>query len=238
MTARTGLDVTGVHAGYGTSIVVRDVTLQVRPGETVALLGPNGAGKTTTMLAIAGVVRPSRGTVALDGIPQNRRSPEKIARSGICLVPQDRGLFRDLTVRENLRLALSTRGGVDDALDMVPELRPLASRRVALLSGGEQQMLAVGRALARRPSILLLDEMSMGLAPRLVERLLQTTVELARRQGLGVLLVEQHVHLALEFADRAAVLVHGRIVRTGSAASMRDNLHELQAEYLGERALT
>jgi branched-chain amino acid transport system ATP-binding protein len=234
--------------------VVRDINLEVRPGEVVALLGPNGAGKTTTLETIAGLNRPISGTIELSGEVIGGKPAHILARRGLALVPEGRALFPGLTVREHLRLAgrQSRRVGgspraagngpgnrqrsEEELLEMLPELRKCLGRKAGLLSGGEQQMLAVGRALVTRPRLLLVDEMSLGLAPVIVERLLPILRRAADELGSSVLFVEQHVALALEISDRAYVLTHGRIRLEGPAAELRERRELLAASYLGETA--
>ncbi len=233
------LTIEGLTAGYDEAAVIRDVDLHVAPGEVVALLGPNGAGKTTTLRAVSGLVKPMGGRVLLDGGDLGRISPSSRARRGIAHVPEGRGLFFGLTVAEHFRLA--PRGErVDAALayEYFPTLETIRDRRVGLLSGGEQQMLAVGRALARQPKLLLLDELSLGLAPLIVERLLPVVRQFAQERDCAVLLVEQHVHLALEVADRGYVLSHGEIVLHADAAQLRTDRQLLIASYLGEQGQT
>jgi branched-chain amino acid transport system ATP-binding protein len=231
------LAIEGLTAGYDEAAVIRDVSLDVAPGEVVALLGPNGAGKTTTLRAISGLVKPMGGRVLLDGGDLVRISPSARARRGLAHVPEGRGLFFGLTVAEHFKLM--PRGEtVDTALayEYFPKLEELQARRVGLLSGGEQQMLAVGRALARQPRVLLLDELSLGLAPVIVERLLPVVRQFAQERHCAVLLVEQHVHLALEVADRGYVLTHGEISLKADAAQLRADRHLLVASYLGEQS--
>ena len=217
----------------------------------VALLGPNGAGKTTTLETIAGLNHPISGTVELSGEKVGGTPAYQLAGRGLALVPEGRALFPGLTVREHLRLAggrgARRRGGrggrsrrastrEDELLEILPELRKCLGRKAGLLSGGEQQMLAVGRALVTRPRLLLVDEMSLGLAPVIVERLIPVLRRAADELGSSVLFVEQHVALALEVADRAYVLTHGRIGLEGPAAELRERRELLAASYLGETA--
>jgi ABC-type branched-subunit amino acid transport system ATPase component len=223
------LEARGLSAGYGGASVVRDLDLKVSAGEIVAILGPNGAGKTTTMLTLAGDLRPLAGEVRLNGevttAPLHRR-----ARAGLALVTEERSVTMGLTVKQNIRLA---RAKVEPVVALFPELEALLNRRAGLLSGGEQQMLTLGRALSS-PSVqvLLADELSLGLAPKAVGRLLRA-VRAAADQGIGVLLVEQHVHRVLEIADRVIVLSHGSVDYRGNAAEARGRLQEIQASYFG-----
>jgi branched-chain amino acid transport system ATP-binding protein len=209
----------------------------------VALLGPNGAGKTTTLETIAGLNRPIHGTVEVAGRSVGGTPAHALARAGLALVPEGRALFPGLTVREHLRLAggrVQGRHGrgsqLEELLEMLPELRKCLGRKAGLLSGGEQQMLAIGRALVTRPRLLLVDEMSLGLAPVIVERLLPVLRRAASELGASVLFVEQHAALALEISDRAYILTHGRISLQGPASELRDRQDLLAASYLGDSA--
>jgi ABC-type branched-subunit amino acid transport system ATPase component len=208
------LDIRALTAGYNGVPAVRDLQVAVGAGEVVALLGANGAGKTTTLRTVSGLIRPIAGTVRFAGRDLAGVSPGARARLGIAHVPEGRGLFFGLTVA------------------------PLRDQRAGLLSGGEQQMLAVGRALARRPSLLLLDELSLGLAPVIVEKLLPVIRGYATETDCAVLLVEQHVGLALEAADRGYVLSHGTVTAHQPAARLRADQSLILAGYLGEANAT
>jgi branched-chain amino acid transport system ATP-binding protein len=229
------LEVRGMSAGYLGIPAVRDVSLRVASGEVVALLGPNGAGKTTTLSAISGLLKPLGGEILLNGVSTVGRAPERLARDGISMIPEDRALFFDLTARENLRLA--TRGDCmtqDEILEILPELEKCLGRRAGVLSGGEQQMLTLARGLMSRPRLLLVDEMSLGLAPVIVERLMPVLRRTAEDFNTAVLFVEQHVPQALELADRAYVMVNGKIVIEGTAAELSERRDLLAASYLGD----
>jgi branched-chain amino acid transport system ATP-binding protein len=236
------LELRGVEAGYGGVPVLHGVDLRVEPGEVVALLGPNGAGKTTTLLTVSGLLPCTGGSIdVLGGGPPSTRRPAELARRGVAHVPEDRAVFAGLTVRENLVLGGHGRGRpaepLSTVLDFFPALEPLLDRRAGLLSGGEQQMLVLGRALAGAPRLVLVDEMSLGLAPIVVERLLPAVRRIADETGAAVVLVEQHVHLALEVADRAVVLNHGRVVLTGRADELAAQRELLASSYLGADSL-
>lgn len=235
------LEVVGLSAGYNGVAVLRDVDLHVDHGEVVALLGPNGAGKTTTLLTISGLLEPLAGSVEVLGEPVDSKSPHLNARRGLGHVPEDRSLFFQLSVEENLRLGLTgdrtaRATALEQALDLLPALKPLMSRRAGLLSGGEQQMLALARALVGQPRLLIVDEMSLGLAPIIVERLLPLVRNIADSSGTAVLIVEQHIQMALSVADRAYVMSHGEISMTGTAEEMLQSRELLEASYLGEKA--
>ena len=217
--------VRGLRAGYGSLAVVHGIDLDVRPGEVVALLGPNGAGKSTTLLTIAGFLPRIGGQVLWNGVDR-RLPPHKLARQGVALVGE-RAIFRQLTVAANLRLG---RGDPARAVALFPELEPLLRRSAGLLSGGEQQMLAMGRALAARPAVLLLDELSLGLAPVVVSRLL-STVRRAADDGAAVLIVEQQARRALAISERAYLMNQGRVTASGDAGSMLRELDSGQTSY-------
>jgi branched-chain amino acid transport system ATP-binding protein len=227
------LELDRLSVGYDRAPVVRDLTLTVGPGEVVALLGANGSGKTTTLRAISGLLKPVSGAVRLAGQDLAGVSPTARARLGVAHVPPDRGIFFGLTVADHFRLDGTE---MDAAVDHFPALRPLGGRKAGLLSGGEQQMLAIARALGRRPKLLMLDEMSLGLAPVVVDRLLPVVREFATSRGTGVLLVEQHVHLALKIADRGYILSHGELTASGRAEQLSKDRALLAASYLGGAA--
>jgi ABC-type branched-subunit amino acid transport system ATPase component len=218
----------GLDAGYHGHPVVRGVDLFVRAGEVVALLGANGAGKTTTLLALAGELKPIAGEVWFDGKPTT--SPlHRRARHGLGFITEERSVFPALSVRENLSVG---RCDQDHALRLFPELKALLGRRAGLLSGGEQQMLTLARALARQPKVLIADELSLGLAPLAVARLHEALRHAADDDGIAVLMVEQHVRQALRVSDRAYLLRRGEIVIEGSAAELAANDSVLRESYL------
>ena len=218
-----GLTLDRVDCAYGAVPVLKDVSLRLDPGEVLGLLGRNGAGKTTALRSIIGLLRPTSGSVALDGVELTRLPPHAIPRLGVAYVPQGRRLFPHLTVEENLAIGLLVRGGgaetLEPVLDLFPVLRERLRQRAGTLSGGQQQMLATARALCARPTYLLLDEPSEGLMPSLVDRLLDTLASLKAR-GVGILLVEQKVDAALRVADRVALLENGRVARESTPAAL------------------
>ena len=231
------LEIRGMSAGYNGSAVVRDIDITVGQGEIVALLGANGAGKTTTLSAVAGLIKPLGGDILLSGVSILGKPAHKLARQGISLVPEDRALFHELTTRENLRIAASrgtSKDSEEQILELLPELRKCLGRKAGLLSGGEQQMLAVGRALVSSPRLLIVDEMSLGLAPVVVERLLPVLQDVASKLGTAVLVVEQHVALAMDVASRAYVLAHGRLTLEGQTSELKSNQDLIVASYFGD----
>lgn len=227
------LELDGLTAGYDGLPVVRELDLRLEAGEVVALLGPNGAGKTTTLLTVSGLLPALGGTVRFRGRPVAGRRPHRLVRGGMSHVPDDRGLFPGLTVDEHFQLGRASAEARDQVAAWFPQLPGLMDRRVGLLSGGEQQMVALAQALLRRPAVLMIDEMSLGLAPIVVETLLPVVRRIATESGCGVLLVEQHAPMALEVADRAVVLNHGRVVAQGTAAELGRDRDQLLASYLG-----
>jgi branched-chain amino acid transport system ATP-binding protein len=227
-------------AGYGKVPVVRDLDLVVREGEVVCLLGANGAGKTTTLLTIAGAIPPLSGSIEVMGSPLGKAKANDVARRGLAIVPEGRGLFYKLTVAENLRLRRHRKSTVttESVLEYFPALSNLLNRRAGLLSGGEQQMLALAGALLADPKVIMLDEMSLGLAPIIVDQLLPMVRQIADERGMAVLLVEQHVLAALRVADRGYVLAHGRVMAEGVSAALRHDAELLEASYLGDKDAT
>jgi branched-chain amino acid transport system ATP-binding protein len=217
-----------VHASYGAVLVLQGVTLEVAEGEVVALLGANGAGKTTTLRTISGLLRPSSGLVEFEGRRIDRAAPERIVQMGISQVPEGRQTFTEMTVIENLRLGAYTRrdsGAVKQDLERVysyfPVLEERQKQQAGLLSGGEQQMLAIGRALMARPRLLLLDEPSLGLAPILVREIFEIIGKINREEGLAILVVEQDANLALGIAAHGYVLETGKISLHDTAANLK-----------------
>ncbi|EFC84214.1 ABC transporter ATP-binding protein [Parafrankia sp. EUN1f] len=221
------IEARGLSAGYGRVPVLHDIDIEVRPGEVVALLGPNGAGKTTLLRTLAGYSRPTSGEIRLFGEPCNRVPVYRRARRGVSFMGEERHVFPGLTVRQSLRLV---RGGAE-SIELFPTLADRSRHRAALLSGGEQQMLALALALARAPRLLLIDELSLGLAPLIRERLLDTVRETADR-GVAVVVVEQNARSVLSRADRAYVMRRGEIVDESPASRWLTDLDGLAALYL------
>jgi branched-chain amino acid transport system ATP-binding protein len=236
--ARPLLVVNEIEAYYGRVCALDSVSLEITEGSVVALLGANGAGKTTTLRVISGLLRPTRGTVEFDGRRIDGMSPDRLVRMGIVQVPEGRQIFADLTVHENLMLGgyarrdlVAARQKPPRVFDYFPRLRERLQQRGGTLSGGEQQMLAIGRALMARPRLLLLDEPSLGLAPMLVKEIFRVISEI-RAGGTTVLLVEQNAHMALDIADRAYVLETGRVILGDRSAALRER-EEVRSAYLG-----
>jgi branched-chain amino acid transport system ATP-binding protein len=232
------LEVDGLVTGYGELRVVQDVSFQLAHDEILAIVGANGVGKTTLMNALVGQLRIWAGSVLLDGRPVPRRRPHEVVRGGIALVPEGRHVFASLTVEENLRVGAHTRrarreidGDVDRWYETFPALRELRRRPAGALSGGEQQMLALARALMSRPRVLLLDEPSLGLAPKVIARVFEFVREV-REAGTAVVLVEQNARLALQTADRAIVMQRGRVALEGPAHELADDAR-VRDVYLG-----
>ena len=217
--------------------VLRSVSLTIPPGEVTALLGPNGAGKSTLVLAVGGVLRPTSGSVRLGDVDLTRRRPEQIRAAGVAIVPEGRQLLPNLTVEENLRVATyalsreDARSGVAHALELFPELEKRWRIATRSLSGGEQQMVVLAQALVSRPQYVLVDELSLGLAPVVVQRLVPV-LESVAASGVGVLLIEQFAHVALGLAQTAYVLERGRIHYHGTAQRLKDEPELLQSAYL------
>jgi branched-chain amino acid transport system ATP-binding protein len=227
------LELRNVHAAYERIDVLFGIDLEVPESSVVALLGPNGAGKSTALRVAAGLHPTTSGDVLIAGKRVNGVRPEDLARRGLCLIPEGRGIFPNLTVRENLRMMTYTGTSMaeveDRSFTRFPRLKERISQTAGTLSGGEQQMLAMARGLATDPAVLLLDELSMGLAPIIVEELYEIVAQVAQ-QGVSILVVEQFASTVLGVADYAAIIVHGRIARAGRPAELRD---ELSKAYLG-----
>lgn len=233
------LELRGVCTHYGPIQVLRDVDLEIRPGEIVCLLGGNASGKTTTLKTILGYVAPTHGDVLLDGHRVNGVSTQQLVAMGVSMVPENRRLFTRMTIWENLELGSylrTDRAAIADDLDRVytlfPRLRERLNQRAGTLSGGEQQMVAMARALMARPTLLLMDEPSMGLAPVLVERNFEL-IQRVNQQGTTIFVVEQNASMALSIADRGYVLQTGSVVLSGTATELMEN-RQMQAAYLGE----
>jgi branched-chain amino acid transport system ATP-binding protein len=227
------LSARGITAGYGRTTVLRDVSLSLDAGATVAVLGANGAGKTTLLRTLSGALRAALGTIELDGVDVTAAAPHRRARAGLCSIPDGRGVFRNLDVRDNLRLAVppwSPSGSWDAALAAFPDLGGRLDQRAGSLSGGQQQMLALARAFVADPKLVLVDEVSMGLAPRLVDELFEALASLAAA-GCALVIVEQFVQRALALAAHVLLLDHGEVVYSGSASDVDEQ--QLLGAYLG-----
>jgi branched-chain amino acid transport system ATP-binding protein len=231
------LEIAGLDVSYGGVAAVRDVSIAVGRGEIVGLIGPNGAGKSTTLHAVMGLVAAHRGEIRLAGVSVRGQAPEEVARSGISLVPEGRRIFAELTVEENLRLGLSgrrSRTGAGEDIEAVyaqfPVIEEFARRRAGTLSGGQQQQLAIARALVARPDVLLLDEPSLGLAPKIVDVVFAALAEI-RERGITVLLVEQRAQRTVAFADRTYLMANGEIRLTMTPADA-DDTDAMVAAYL------
>ncbi len=240
MNERPLLEIRNLVAGYGHIMALKSVALRVDPGEIVALIGNNGAGKTTTLRVISGLIRPRQGGVMFDGRRIERMPPHQIVRLGISHVPEGRRIFHRLSVLENLELGAFPRAARDGfhadlerVFTLFPRLKERSRQAGGTLSGGEQQMLAIGRALMARPRLLLLDEPSMGLAPVLVETIFETVRDI-NAQGTTILLVEQNAAIALETAARGYVIESGRVILAAPAAELRNN-EDVRRAYLGEQ---
>jgi branched-chain amino acid transport system ATP-binding protein len=233
----TLLEVEGIHSYYGSIEALRGVSLSVEAGEVVTMIGSNGAGKSTTLRSISGLVHPRSGSIRLDGVEIAAMPPSRIVALGISHAPEGRRCFPRMTARENLELGAYRRRDpditrdVERVFELFPRLREREEQKAGTMSGGEQQMLAIGRALMARPRLLLLDEPSMGIAPNLVERIYETIAEISRT-GTTILLVEQNANYALEVAKRAYVLETGRVVLAGESSALRRN-RDVQDAYLG-----
>jgi len=232
------LKLTSVDAHYGPIQALHSVSLNVQEGEIVTLIGANGAGKSTILRLISGLLRPTNGDVALEGRSITHEAPERIVKRGVCHVPEGRRVFCSLTVLENLRMGAylvpkkRVQEGLDEVFTLFPRLLERRNQPAGTLSGGEQQMLAIGRALISGPRLLLMDEPSLGLAPNLVQSIFSTMQDINRR-GVAILLVEQNAHMALRIAHRGYVLTAGRVTLQATAADLAQS-PEVKAAYLGE----
>jgi len=235
--ARSTLSLRELTVARGAREVLHAVSLEIVPGEVTALLGPNGAGKSTLVLTVGGLLRPSAGQVMLGGLDLTRRAPERVRAAGVAIVPEGRRLLPDLTVADNLRVATfaldraEASAGTERALELFPELKARWHALGRSLSGGEQQMVVLAQAVASRPAVLLVDELSLGLAPVVVKRLVPAIAAIASA-GVAVLLIEQFAHVALALANTAYVLEGGRVRYHGTAAELRANPDILHSAYL------
>jgi len=227
--------VSGLHAGYGQLEVLHDVSIEVARGEILAVVGSNGAGKTTLLRAISGLIKPTSGSITLEDRAIAGKPPEKMAGFGLTLVPENRLCFPSLSVRDNLMLGAWTkkgRGDVDAVLELFPRLKNRMSQAAGTLSGGEQQMVAIGRGLMADPTAIMLDEPSIGLAPKVVSEIMEVLARLCSEKQLAVLLVEQNVRASFKIAHRATVLHRGSVALSGTPAELIE-LPEVRAAYLG-----
>jgi len=235
--ATSTLKIDGLTVARGGMEVLHGITLEVPQGAITTLLGPNGAGKSTLVLSVGGVVRPNDGEVSVDGTSLTRLRPEAIRQAGVAIVPEGRRLLPDLTVEDNLRVATyalskaDAKTGIEYAAELFPHLETRWKSVARTLSGGEQQMVVLAQALVSRPKFMLVDELSLGLAPVVVQRLMPA-LETAAAEGVGVLLIEQFVHVALALAQGAYVLEGGRIVYQGTAAELKEHPEKLHSAYL------
>jgi branched-chain amino acid transport system ATP-binding protein len=231
------LRIEGLEVARGGLPILHGISLEVQQGAVTTLLGPNGAGKSTMVLAVGGILRPTAGQVLLNGTNLTRLRPELIRRAGVAIVPEGRRLLPDLTVEDNMRVATYALGretakrGIGYAMELFPHLETRWNAIARTLSGGEQQMVVLAQALVSRPKFVLVDELSLGLAPVVVERLMPALAE-AASEGVGVLLIEQFVHVALALAESAYVIEGGRIVHHGTAAELREHPERLHSAYL------
>ncbi|MGD9038010.1 MAG: ABC transporter ATP-binding protein [Desulfobacteraceae bacterium] len=237
------LSIEDISSGYGRILAIHNVTIRVENGEVVVLIGANGAGKSTLLKTISGALKPSRGDIIFKGQKIDGKKPHAIVKMGIVQIPEGRGILSRMTVRENLEMGAylrSDKTGIERDLEQVfvklPRLKERLNQNAGTLSGGEQQMLAIGRGLMARPSLFLMDEPSLGLAPVLVEFIFETIQALREKDGYTILLVEQNANQALDVADRGYVLETGRIVLEGESKALRDN-EEVQRAYLGKAAI-
>ena len=236
------LSIEQISSGYGRVLAIHDVSIKVENGEVVVLIGANGAGKSTLLKSISGALKPSQGSIIFKGHKIDGKKPHAIVKMGIVQIPEGRGILSRMTVRENLEMGAylrSDKTGIEKDLERVfeklPRLKERLNQNAGTLSGGEQQMLAIGRGLMAKPSLFLMDEPSLGLAPVLVEFIFETIHALREKDGYTILLVEQNANQALDVADRGYVLETGRIVLEGQSKALRDN-EEVQRAYLGKAA--
>jgi branched-chain amino acid transport system ATP-binding protein len=233
---RAALEITDLSAGYGQVTILRNVNLRVAPGQVVALLGANGAGKTTLLKTAAGLIRPSRGQILVGGQEVTRAPAHRRARAGLCLIPEGRGIFRNLSVAENLRLSVPSwvsDADFDSVYERFPILKDRRSQTAGTMSGGQQQMLALARATLARPSLVLVDEVSMGLAPVTIDIIFEALKAVAA-SGVALLVVEQYVHRALEIADSVYLIKKGEVTSVGDPSHAATT--DLFAEYMGQSA--